>query len=121
MHFHLKKEDIANVTTKVFSILPDPEMAPWQAYQELVRGNVEELGIREMTGRIPAVMLVPYPPGIPVIMPGEKFNDRSKAILDYLAIFEDFDNSFPGFETETHGVTPRRVDGRIRYFVNCLK
>jgi lysine decarboxylase/arginine decarboxylase len=121
MHAHLKKEDISRVTTKVFSILPEQAMAPWEAYEELVRGNVESLSIREMQGRIPAVMLVPYPPGIPIIMPGERFTAESQAILDYLAAFEDFDNAFPGFETETHGVDPRREGDRIKYYVNCIR
>ncbi len=54
-------------------------------------------------------------------MPGEKITEQSQAIVDYLKAYEDFDNAFPGFETETHGVDPRVADGRITYYVNCLK
>jgi len=121
MHEHLKEKDISRVTSKVFSILPEPVMPPYRAYEELVRGNVEAMPLGKMVGKIPAVMLVPYPPGIPVIMPGERFSGEAEAILDYLAAYEDFDNSFPGFETETHGVDPRSENGTIRYYVNCIK
>ena len=121
MHKHLKEKDISRVTSQVFSILPEPVMPPYEAYEELVRGNVEVLPLSKMKGKIPAVMLVPYPPGIPVIMPGERFTGEAEAILDYLAAYEDFDNSFPGFETETHGVDPKKEGERIRYYVNCIK
>jgi lysine decarboxylase/arginine decarboxylase len=121
MHDHLKKEDIAKVTMKVFAMMPEQVMPPYRAYEELVRGNVEAVPLDEMAGRIPAVMLVPYPPGIPIIMPGERITSDTQAILEYLGAFQDFDNAFPGFETETHGVDPVKEGDRIRYYVNCIK
>lgn len=121
MHEHLKKEDISNVTSRVFAELPEQEMTPSAAYAELVRGNVEETPIREAIDRIPAAMLVPYPPGIPIIMPGEKFTKTTQGIIDYLAVYEDFDNSFPGFETETHGIILKKENGRTKYYINCIK
>jgi lysine decarboxylase/arginine decarboxylase len=122
MHGQLKSRDIANVTNEVFSILPDQVMTPLEAYSHLVRDNVEEVPMRETMGRIPAVMLVPYPPGIPIIMPGEKITERTQAIIDYMAIYEDFDNSFPGFETETHGIILKALpNGKKAYYVNCIK
>lgn len=122
MHEHLKKEDIAKITSNVFSLLPDQEMTPAEAYAELVRDNVEEVPMRETMGRIPAVMLVPYPPGIPIIMPGEKITQRVQAIVDYMSVYEDFDNGFPGFETETHGIIIKELpNGRKSYYVNCIK
>jgi len=122
MHEHLKSKDIANVTTKVFSLLPDQSMTPLAAYSHLVNDNVEEVPMREAMGRTPAVMLVPYPPGIPIIMPGETITSRTQAIVDYMGIYEDFDNSFPGFETETHGIIIKEMqNGRKAYYVNCIK
>ena len=122
MHDHLKVKDISHVTSKVFSLMPDQAMTPLQAYSELVRDNVEEVPMREAMGRIPAVMLVPYPPGIPIVMPGEKITERTQAVIDYMAAYEDFDNSFPGFETETHGIIIKVMqNGRKVYYVNCVK
>ncbi len=121
MHLYLKKSDISHLTTEMFSFIPEPAMTPAEAYHELVRGNVEELPLDKLHDRIPAVMLVPYPPGIPIIMPGEKFSGRAKDIIDYLKVFEEFDNQFPGFETETHGITIREENGRKVYYVPCVK
>jgi len=121
MHAELQKEDISHVTSKVFATLPDPVMTPLEAYSALVRDNVEEVPLREAMGRIPAVMLVPYPPGIPIIMPGEQLNEKTKDIITYLTIYEDFDNRFPGFETETHGIILKKEKGRVKYHFNCVK
>lgn len=121
MHEHLKGEDISKVTTDVFAMSLQQEMTPSEAYAALVRGNVEEVAVRDALNRIPAAMLVPYPPGIPIIMPGEKFTSDTKGIIEYLAVYEDFDNSFPGFETETHGIILKKEDGKIKYYVNCVK
>ena len=41
--------------------------------------------------------------------------------MDYLAMLEHFDNQFPGFESEIHGISGETVDGRKVYRVDCLK
>ena len=43
----------------------DPVLTPAQTYQKLVRHETESIRFKEMSGRIAAFMLVPYPPGIP--------------------------------------------------------
>ena len=66
-------------------------------------------------------MLVPYPPGIPVIMPGERFPSDSTAIVDFLRIALHLDAQFPGFESDIHGL--RRLatpEGRASICVDCL-
>ena len=37
--------------------------------------------VRDPVGRISAEMISPYPPGVPAILPGERFN---QAVLTYL-------------------------------------
>jgi arginine decarboxylase len=44
-------------------------------------GPIEHVPIREATGRIAAEQITPYPPGIPVILPGERINEE---VVDYL-------------------------------------
>jgi arginine decarboxylase len=71
-------------------------------------------------GRILAVMLVPYPPGIPLIMPGERITKATKSIQVYLLYARDFDRKYPGFETDIHGLRfEPHADGR-RYLVDCI-
>jgi arginine decarboxylase len=73
--------------------------------------------IDRLEGRITAVLLTPYPPGIPLLIPGERFN---KTIVQYLKFAREFNASFPGFETDIHGLTEQMVDGQLQMFVDCV-
>jgi arginine/lysine/ornithine decarboxylase len=44
-------------------------------------GPTEDVPAREAVGRVAAEQITPYPPGIPVIVPGERINE---AVIDYL-------------------------------------
>jgi arginine/lysine/ornithine decarboxylase len=44
-------------------------------------GPTEDLPARDAVGRVAAEQITPYPPGIPVIVPGERIN---AAVIDYL-------------------------------------
>jgi arginine decarboxylase len=85
-----------------------------------VHGRVETIEIDKLMNRILAVMLVPYPPGIPVIMPGERLTAATKSIQDYLLYAREFDQKFPGFETEIHGLRFEPAAGGRRYLVDCV-
>ncbi|MDO8266417.1 MAG: Orn/Lys/Arg decarboxylase N-terminal domain-containing protein [Moraxellaceae bacterium] len=119
MHGFYKKSNTLKLMEDMFTDLPTPVMLPCDAYDKLVRNEVEMVPMDELNGRIPAVMLVPYPPGIPVIMPGEKFDQP--AVLDYLKNCRDQDSQFPGFETEIHGLEIKRSDKGAHYEVCCIK
>jgi arginine decarboxylase len=82
----------------------DPVLTPAQAYQKLVRGETEKIPFEQMAGRIAAVMLVPYPPGIPMSMPGERLGDKHSPVMKLIIAMEEFGRRFPGFERETHGI-----------------
>jgi arginine decarboxylase len=65
-------------------VIPDEEdlylktvMLPRDAFF----GPVEVIPCEEAPGRIAAEMATPYPPGIPILLPGERIN---KAAIDYL-------------------------------------
>ncbi len=82
----------------------DPVLTPAQTYQKLVRGETEKLRFAEMAGRIAAVMLVPYPPGIPMSMPGERLGGPNTPVIKLILAMEEFGKRFPGFEREVHGI-----------------
>lgn len=63
-------------------------------------------------------MVVTTPPGIPVLVPGECAGDDDSPIPCYLRVLEAFDRQFPGFPSETHGVT-RQDTGD--YWITCLR
>jgi hypothetical protein len=95
-------------------------MRPADAYDRLVRGRLETVEIDELMNRILGVMLVPYPPGIPVIMPGERLTKATQSIYDYLIYAREFDTKFPGFETDIHGLRFEPTETGRRYLVDCV-
>ncbi len=69
----------------------------------LIRGRTERVPVSDMAGRVAAVMVVPYPPGIPILMPGENAGPINGPILRYLLALQEFDARFPGFSHDIHG------------------
>lgn len=121
MHIHLEKKNITELMGKMYDRIPEINIIPAEAYDCLVRGNTEPVSVRSLMGRVPSVMIVPYPPGIPVIMPGEKFTRETERIIDYLTLCEDFDNKYPGFENEMHGIAIQEDNkGRKIYYIDCV-
>lgn len=121
IHDYIKSHNMLELLHGAFEALPDQAMNPTRAYRNVVAKNVEYVELRNMHGRIPAVMVVPYPPGIPVIMGGEMMNKKAKPVSDYLKSLEDFENRFPGYEREIHGVEKIKKDGKIRFRIMCIK
>jgi arginine/lysine/ornithine decarboxylase len=62
-------------------------------------------------------MVVPYPPGIPILMPGERAGAIDGPVLRYLLALEAFDARFPGFAHDIHGV---ERDERGVFSIECL-
>ena len=122
MHDAMGKHDILGILDRAFNDLPEPALSPREAFAKLVRGEVEEIPVSEAEGRIVAVQVVPYPPGIPLLMPGERFSKESPAVREYLLGLEAFDQQFPGFEHHNHGVEMKTgEDGKGYYALYCLK
>lgn len=74
-----------------------------------------------MRERFPAVMIVPYPPGIPVMMGGEIMNKKASPVFDYLTARQDFENVFPWYESDIHGVERIERDGKKYFTIMCIK
>jgi len=89
-------------------------------YNQLVRGEVKEVLVDDVEGRIAAVMLVPYPPGIPLIMPGERFTAQTRSIIDYLRFAQAFEQRFPGFDADVHGLQRHEGEQGSYYTVDCI-
>ena len=72
-------------------------------------------------GRISATLALIYPPGIGVIVPGERWDERAKPMRDYFLAFQESFNRFPGFNYEVQGVFQERVDGRIKFHTYVVR
>jgi len=122
MHAAIGEHDILGNLDHAFGNLPEPVLSPRDTYARMVRGEVEQVAAAELKGRILAVQVVPYPPGIPLLMPGERFDDQTRAVGDYLLGLEAFDRKFPGFTHDTHGVEVKTdAAGQPYYALYCLK
>jgi arginine decarboxylase len=110
--------DVARLTTEMYLSDMQPAMKPSDAFAKMAHREIERVAIDELEGRITAILLTPYPPGIPLLIPGEIFN---KTIVDYLKFARDFNEKFPGFETDVHGLVTRDVEGKRGYYVDCVR
>nr|WP_319539096.1 Orn/Lys/Arg decarboxylase N-terminal domain-containing protein [uncultured Methanospirillum sp.] len=117
MHAFKRDHKMLETLSQAFSMLPEPVITFADAYKRLVRGAVEQVPVEEMGDRVVATGVVPYPPGIPLLLPGERAGDQKGPILEYLKGLQDFDSRFPGFGHDTHGVEV--VGGK--YLVSCIK
>ena len=121
IHTYFKDHSILDSMQDAFTVIPDQVMRPSEAYHAVVGKKVEYVSLDNMMGRIPAVMIVPYPPGIPIIMGGEILNDKAKPIFDYLKARQDFENVFPGYESDIHGVERDERDGKKWFKTMCIR
>ena len=96
-------------------------MSPKDAYEALVANEVDYVQLESIKGRISATLALIYPPGIGVIVPGERWDSKAQPMLDYFLAFEQSFNRFPGFNYEVQGVFAERENGRIRFHTYVVR
>jgi arginine/lysine/ornithine decarboxylase len=118
VHEMYAKYDIARLTTEMYLSDHTPAMKPSDAFAQIAHRNTERVPVDELEGRITTALITPYPPGIPLLIPGEVFNRK---VVDYLKFSREFNRLCPGFETEIHGlVVEENLDGQKHYFADCV-
>ena len=80
--------------------------------------HVDRVEIDQLEGRVTSVLLTPYPPGIPLLIPGERFN---RTIVQFLQFARNFNQQFPGFDTDIQGLVETSDAGKLRYYVDCVR
>jgi len=103
------------------SSFPELAIPPRDAYQALVANKVDYVPLTEVKGRISATLALIYPPGIGVVVPGERWDDRARPMLDYFLAFQESFNQFPGFNYEVQGVFQERTDNGIRFYTYVVR
>ena len=121
MHEYIKAHAMLDKMQAAFEVIPKQVMRPAEAYHKVVAREVEYVLLDEMSGRVPAVMMVPYPPGIPIVMGGERLDRTAQPILDYLQTREAFEAAFPGYEGDIHGVEREVVNGKTKFKTLCIR
>jgi arginine decarboxylase len=118
IHDMYKENDVARLTTEMYVSHMEPAMKPADAYAMMVHHQIERVEIDDLEGRITSILLTPYPPGIPLLIPGERVN---RNIVEYLKFARSFNEKFPGFETDIHGLVKEEKEGRVVYAMDCVK
>lgn len=118
VHELYAKYDIARLTTEMYLSDLKPAMKPSDAYAHIAQRKTERVEIDHLVGRTTVGLVTPYPPGIPLLIPGEVFN---KKIVDYLVFAREFAKECPGFETDIHGLVELEDEnGEVRYYADCV-
>ena len=120
MHSCLKELDIMRRCASLYSELPEQAVPPHKAFYGLADGKTEYVNLQGAPGRVSVFSVLPYPPGVPVMMPGERFPAADSPVMRFLTANERLENLFPGFETEFHGIKKTWENGRVSYWVSVL-
>ena len=118
VHEMYTKYDIARLTTEMYLGDLTPAMKPADAYAHIAQRKTERVEIDQLAGRITVGLITPYPPGIPLLIPGEVFSQK---IVDYLLFAREFSKLCPGFETDIHGLVEVEDEhGEVRFYADCV-
>jgi len=118
IHDMYKANDVARVTTVMYLSDMQPAMKPSDAFACMAHREIDRVEIDRLEGRVTSVLLTPYPPGIPLLIPGERFN---RTIVQFLQFARSFNQQFPGFDTDIHGLVEENDGGKLRYFIDCVR
>jgi arginine decarboxylase len=83
-----------NQLLKIPSLATEMVMLPREVF---LSGNTKKIPLAKAVGHVAAQTLTPYPPGIPVLIPGERI---TKEICDYLIDMSSKDIRISGQESE---------------------
>jgi arginine decarboxylase len=114
---YLRKDRPGDLLNAAFEGLPNADMTPREAYERLVTGEVEAVSVDNLANRTAANAVMPYPPGIPMLMSGENFGDANSPQIGYLRGMQNREQQFPGFAGVIEGA--ELIDGT--YHVLCVK
>jgi arginine decarboxylase len=114
---YLRENRPSEVLNAAYETLPAADMTPREAYERLVAGEVELVPSDKLAKRTAANAVMPYPPGIPMLMSGENFGAADSPQIEYLRSMQNREKQFPGFAGVIEGA---EMIGGI-YHVLCVK
>ncbi len=124
MHDFYRKANTSELQRQQFQADHFPEMvlSPQEATRLFTANQIDYVPVDEVGGRVAATLALVYPPGIGVVVPGERWDDRAAPVIAYLKLFEESYARFPGFENEVQGVFPEKgEDGVVRLFTYVIR
>jgi ornithine decarboxylase len=116
LHAFYRGHDASRLQREVFmqAQFPEQVMAPRAAWEKFLRNEIDYVPLAQLEGRIAATLALVYPPGIGLIVPGERYGAQTGPLLAYLRMVEEGSNLFPGFDAEIQGIYRERdAAGRV--------
>jgi ornithine decarboxylase len=104
-----------------YESFPEQAMSARDAVEAMVSGDVDYVPMSDVGNRIAATLALIYPPGIGIVIPGERYDKAATPMIEYFLAFEESCNRFPGFFYEVQGVYQVVEDGRIRFYTYVVK
>lgn len=103
MHEYYAKNEIYKLQKELFlkKTFQDYEMTPAEADKLFMKNEGELVDLDEIEGRVALEGALPYPPGVFIVAPGERWQ---KIDVDYFKILMGAIDKFPGFDPEIQGV-----------------
>ena len=103
MHEYYAKNEIYKLQQDLFlkKTFQDYEITPAEADKLFMKNEGELVDLDEIEGRVALEGALPYPPGVFIVAPGEKWQ---KIDVDYFKILMGAIDKFPGFDPEIQGV-----------------
>lgn len=121
IHNYWKDSHLLDKMQDAYENLPNQAIKPSDAYRHVVTKNTEWVDLDHLNGRVMAIMMVPYPPGIPIMMGGEIMDDAAKNILAYLVTRQNFEIEYPGYTSDIHGIERFERDGKPMFKTMVIK
>ncbi|MDS1271358.1 arginine decarboxylase [Lipingzhangella sp. LS1_29] len=118
LHDLYRSTQLTELLDLAFTTLPEPALTPADCYQRVRRQGTDRVPLAKAASRVVATMVVVTPPGIPLLVPGERVGAPDGPVLRYLRALEEYDRMFPGLGTEIHGIIRDPQTGD--YSLSCL-
>ncbi len=95
--------NVEKLQSDIFSSISAPKVryTPFEANQRFIRGESTFVKVADAVDKIAAEAIIPYPPGVVCIAPGEQW---SQAVIAYLLTIETLMNSYPEFSPHIQGI-----------------
>ena len=78
---------------KYKKIVPNVELKAYEAFYK----HTKEMPLKDSVGKISAKIVAPYPPGVPLLVPGELI---TQDIVDVICEYKEFNAKIVGLEDE---------------------
>ncbi|MBT8900665.1 putative ornithine decarboxylase [Lactobacillus delbrueckii subsp. bulgaricus] len=110
LHHYYQEHEIFKLQQALFlkDSFQNYELTPKEADREFVHGNSELVKLADAKGRMALEGALPYPPGVFIVAPGERWQDLDVA---YFQVLIGAARKFPGLDPEIQGVY--QEDGEV--------